>query len=145
MIHITDTVGLNERDITTRFVRAAGPGSEHHRTKATAVEMRFDLGKSSLPVNVAERLVAIAGRHVTTDGVLVIVGRAAASQGQNRDDALAQLVALVRRAAKPPNKRKRTHARRAVRVERRESKQRHSAVKRRRHVNVAAETATRVV
>lgn len=53
-----------------------------------------------------ERLVALAGRHVTTDGVLLIVSRALRSQAQNREAAQARLVALLKRAAKPPKKRK---------------------------------------
>ena len=48
---------------------------------ATAVELRVDIGKSSLPSDLKERLIAMAGRHVTTDGVLVIVSRGAPFAG----------------------------------------------------------------
>jgi len=130
MIKITDTVALDDREITERFVRATGPGGQNVNKEATAVELRVDIGSSSLPPDVRERLVALAGRQVTTDGVLVIVSRALRSQAQNRDAAHARLVALLKRAAKPPTKRKATKPGRAVRDERLSSKHRQSAIKR---------------
>ena len=75
MIHITDTVVLNEREIRERFVRATGPGGQNIDKDVTAVELRVDIGKSSLPSDLKERLIAMAGRHVTTDGVLMVVSR----------------------------------------------------------------------
>jgi len=130
MIHITDTIVLNEREIKERFVRAIGPGGQNIDKDATAVELRMDIGRSSLPSELKERLIAIAGRHVTTDGVLVIVSRALRSQVQNREAAHARLVTLLKRAAKPPKKRKGTRPTQAVREERLTSKHRHSAIKR---------------
>jgi ribosome-associated protein len=130
MIHITDTIVLNEREIRERFVRATGPGGQNIDKDATAVELRVDIGRSSLPSELKERLIAIAGRHVTTDGVLMVVSRAHRSQAQNRDAARARLLSLLERAAKPPKKRKATKPRAAAREERLVSKKRHSAVKR---------------
>jgi ribosome-associated protein len=69
MIHITDTIVLDDREIKERFVRATGPGGQNVQKEATAVELRVDLGRSLLPPDVKERLIALAGRHVTTDGV----------------------------------------------------------------------------
>ena len=130
MIHITDTIVLNEREIKERFVRAIGPGGQNIDKDATAVELRLDIGRSSLPFDLKERLIALAGRHVTTDGVLMVVSRAHRSQAQNRDAARARLLSLLERAAKPPKKRKATKPRAAAREERLVSKKRHSAVKR---------------
>jgi ribosome-associated protein len=45
---------------------------------------------------------------LTTAGVLVVFSRAHRSQAQNRDTARAALVALLKRAAKVPKKRKPT-------------------------------------
>jgi ribosome-associated protein len=130
MIHITDTIVLNEREIKERFVRAIGPGGQNIDKDATAVELRVDIGRSSLPSELKERLIAIAGRHVTTDGVLMVVSRAHRSQAQNRDAARARLLSLLERAAKPPKKRKATKPGSGAREERLVSKKRHSAVKR---------------
>ena len=130
MIQVTDTIVLDEREITERFVRAIGPGGQNVNKDATAVELRVDIRRSSLAPDVKERLIALAGRHVTTDGVLVVDSRVHRSQAQNRDAARARLVALLKRAAKPPKKRKPTKPRAAAREERLASKKLHSAVKR---------------
>jgi ribosome-associated protein len=130
VIHITDTTTFDDHEITERFVRATGPGSQNVRKEATAVELRFDIGKSSLPSDVKERLIAIAGRHVTTDGVLVVVGRADRSQERNRNAARGRLLTLLRRASTPPTERKPTRISAATRRERLVSKERKSDVKR---------------
>ena len=61
MIQVTDTIILNDREINERFVRARGPGSQNVNKDATAVELRIDIGKSSLPPDVKERLIALGG------------------------------------------------------------------------------------
>ena len=145
MIHITDTVSFNEHDVTERFVRARGSGKQNARGEETAVELRVDLVKSSLPLDVTERLIALAGKHhVTDEHVLVVVSRASRSQAENRATAHTRLLRLIERAATPPTPHKITKPRRAVRESRREAKQWHGAVKRSRHVNVGKETAKRV-
>ena len=129
-MHITDSIVLDDRAITERFVRATGPGGQNVNKEATAVELRVDVRKSALPPDVKERLIALAGRHVTTDGVLIVVSRAHRSQVENRDTARASLAALLRRAAKPPKRRKATSPSQAERANRSISKERRSAVKR---------------
>ena len=129
-MHVTDSIVLDDRAITERFVRATGPGGQNVNKEATAVELRVDVRKSALPPDVKERLIALAGRHVTTDGVLIVVSRAHRSQVENRDTARASLAALLRRAAKPPKRRKATSPSQAERANRSISKERRSAVKR---------------
>jgi ribosome-associated protein len=130
MIRVTDTISLQAREVKERFVRASGPGGQNLNKDATAVELRFDIRKSSLPSDVKDRLIALGGRHVTTGGVLVVVGRDSASQLQNREAAHARLVALVTRAATVPKKRRPAKPRRAAVERSRISKERRSAVKR---------------
>ena len=130
MIHITDTIVLNEREIRERFVRATGPGGQNIDKDATAVELRVDIGKSSLPSDLKERLIAMAGRQVTTNGVLMVVSRAHRSQTENRDAARARLVSLLQRAATPLKTRKATRPRSAACEERLVDKKRHGAIKR---------------
>ena len=130
MIHITDTVAFDEGEIGERFVRAIGPGGINGDRDATAVELRLDIPKSSLPHEVKERLMALGGRHVTSAGVLVVVARADRSQVQNRSAAHARLLALLERAAKPPASRRPTTLTAATRRKRLSAKQRQSAVKR---------------
>lgn len=101
MIHISDAVALDEREIAERFVRATGSHGQNVNRDATAVELRVDLATSALPVAFKERLRVVAGRHVTSHDVLVVVSRGFRSQVKNRAAARARLVALLERAAKP--------------------------------------------
>ena len=105
MIRVTDAILLSDREVKERLVRASGPGGQNVKKEATAVELRFDIGRSSLPPDIKDRVIALAGRGVTTDGVLVVLSRAHRSQAKNRDAARDRLVALLQRAAKPPTKR----------------------------------------
>jgi ribosome-associated protein len=129
MIRITDDLALDEREVEERFVRAIGPGGQNVRKEATAVELRFDIGISSLPPDVKGRLVALAGRAVTTDGVLVVVSRVHRSQAANREAVRARMITLLQRAARVPRTRRPTKPRRVVRAKRLASKRLRGAVK----------------
>jgi ribosome-associated protein len=132
MIQLHDSIALDEHEIHERFVRAAGPAGQSLRKTASAVELRLDLLSSRLPADVKARLIILAGRRMTTDGVLVIVSRVHRSQAKNRDAAHERLVTLLKRAAQPPDQRV-TGAPPAVADENRlASKHHQSAVKRRR-------------
>ena len=130
MIHVTDAVVFDDREIKERFVRASGPGGQNVNKVATVAELRVDLRKSSLPADVKERLIALAGRRVTASGVLMIVSQVHRSQAQNRAAAHERLLTLLTRAAHPPAKRTRTKPRAGARERRLETKKRTSAVKR---------------
>jgi ribosome-associated protein len=129
MLRVTDSITLGDHEVEERFVRAMGPGGQNVRNEETAVELRLDVGGSSLPADVQDRLLQLAGRAVTTEGVLVVVSRAHRSQAENRKAARVRLVALLRRAAKPPTTRRLTKPRRAVREERLAAKKRRGTVK----------------
>jgi len=130
MIQITSDLRLDDRDIAERFVRSIGSRSQNVRKEATAVELRLDIGKAALPPDVKARVMALGGRHVTTDGVLVVTSRANRSQAENRRAARARLVVLLKRAAEAPKPRRATKPAPSVRRDRRASKQRHGALKR---------------
>ncbi len=130
MIKVTDAIVLEQRDVHERFVRAIGARGQNVNKEPTAVELRFDIGQSSLPSDVKERVMDLAGRQVTNGGVLVIVSRAFRSQADNRKAARARLLALLQRAAKPPKRRAKTNPGPAAREDRLSSKHRQSARKR---------------
>ena len=109
MITITDTLGLDDTEISESFIRASGPGGQNVNKVASAVQLRFDVrGSPSLPFPVRERLERLAGNRVSQDGVLIITARRFRSQERNRADAQERLVALIRRAATPPPRRRPT-------------------------------------
>jgi ribosome-associated protein len=129
MIRVTDTIVIDAREVRERFVRASGPGGQNVNKVATAVELRFDVEASSLPADVKERLTALAGNRMTSDGVLVIDSREHRTQAQNREAARDRLVALVARAATRRRRRRATRPNAASRERRLESKKRRGAVK----------------
>ncbi|MEW5746332.1 MAG: alternative ribosome rescue aminoacyl-tRNA hydrolase ArfB [Nitrospirota bacterium] len=130
MIPVTDTLALDDRDIELRFIRSSGPGGQHVNKAATAVQLRFDAAHSaSLSEEVRQRLMRLAGKRLTGEGVLVIEASRYRTQEQNRQDALARLVMLLRKAMTPPKQRRKTAPSRASREQRLVEKRRRSAVK----------------
>jgi ribosome-associated protein len=130
MIRVTGTIAIDEREIHQQFIRASGPGGQNVNKVATAVQLRFDAAHSpSLPEDVRNRLLHLAGRRLTKEGYLVIDARRFRTQEQNRQDALARLVDLIRRAAQKPKIRKRTKPTLASRERRLERKRRRSKTK----------------
>jgi len=129
VIRITDSIVIEDRELDERFVRASGPGGQNVNKVSTAVELRFDVRASSLPFDFRDRLIALAGHRMTSDGVLLIDSREHRTQGQNREAARARLVALLRHAARRPKTRRPTKPKRAAKEKRLESKRQRSEVK----------------
>ena len=109
MIQVTSGIAINEDEIHQEFVQASGPGGQNVNKVATAVQLRFDVGNSpSLPDEVRERLLSLARRQVTKEGILIISARRFRTQGANRQDAIGRLVELIRKAAQKPQIRHKT-------------------------------------
>ena len=131
MIHITDAVAIDESEIREGFIRASGPGGRNVNSVASAVQIRFDVRRSpSLPEGVRERLVRLAGRRMTKDGVLVINARRYRTQARNRQDAITRLAELVRSAAVAPKQRRQTGPTGKAKMRRLEAKRRRAKTKR---------------
>lgn len=130
MIRITDNISIDESEIEESFVRSSGPGGQNVNKLSTAVQLRFDVRRSlSLPNDVAIRLMRIAGKRMTKDGVLVLIAQNHRTQERNRAEAQERLVAMIQEAAVRPTPRRATKPTRSSKQERLDSKKRRSGIK----------------
>ncbi len=130
MISITRNLSIDEKEIQLHFVRASGPGGQNVNKVASAVQLRFDVGNSpSLPGEVRMRLLRVAGKRITQEGILIIEARQYRTQERNREDALGRLVDLLRKATEIPKLRKKTRPTKAAKERRIESKKLRGSVK----------------
>ncbi|MDX1488935.1 MAG: alternative ribosome rescue aminoacyl-tRNA hydrolase ArfB [Acidiferrobacterales bacterium] len=127
---MTPRISIDEREIRQRFIRASGPGGQNINKVATAVQIRFDVARSpSLPPDVRERVMRLAGTRMTKQGILVIDARRFRTQERNRQDAIDRLLALIRVAAVKPKVRRKTSPPLVAKKRRLEAKRRRSASK----------------
>ena len=119
MLRVSDSVRIPDHELAERFLRSDGPGGQHVNRTESAVELRFDVARSSsLPAAVRARLLARGDRRLTRDGVLVLQARRFRDQARNRADARARLAAWIASALAAPTPRKATRPTRGA-VERR--------------------------
>ena len=90
---------VREEEVEFTAVRAQGPGGQNVNKVSSAVHLRFDIRASSLPAVVKEKLLALPGRRVSKEGILILKAQSARSQEQNRVQALARLEQLVEEAS----------------------------------------------
>jgi ribosome-associated protein len=133
VILVTSSLTLDENEFQFVFSRSSGPGGQNVNKVATAVQLRFDVVRSpSLPDDVKDRLIRLAGSRMTQEGVLVINARRYRSQEKNREDAVERLLELVRAAAQRPKRRIKTKPTQSSRERRLREKRHRSKVKSRR-------------
>jgi ribosome-associated protein len=126
-MHAPLTISPDEVEITA--IRAQGAGGQNVNKVSNAVHLRFDIGRSSLPPDVRERLLALGDQRISKDGVVVIKAQAHRSLEKNRDDAMRRLEELVNSVARPPKTRRPTRPTRGSVIRRLDEKTHRARVK----------------
>jgi ribosome-associated protein len=131
MHRVTDAISIDDAELSETFVRSSGPGGQNVNKVSSAVQLRFDVRHSpSLPNDVAVRLMRLAGKRLTKEGVIVIIAQSHRAQERNRADARERLFALIRHAAVRPVPRRATKVPKAQKRKRIEGKKHRSTIKR---------------
>ena len=113
-------ISTDEVELTA--VRSQGPGGQNVNKVSSAIQLRFDVGASSLPPELKERVLALRDHRLTKGGVVVIKSQEHRSQDMNRMAALLRLHDLLELAALVQKPRKPTRPTRSSQVKRVESK-----------------------
>src|SRR5476649_1530879 len=130
LVPVTDTISVDDAELIENFVRSSGPGGQNVNKVSSAVQLRFDVRASpSLPNDVAIRLMRLAGKRLTKDGIIVIIAQSHRAQERNRADAQERLFDLIRQAAVRPVPRRATKVPKAQKRQRVEGKRYRSAIK----------------
>ena len=129
MLRIARDLSIDENDLDISFVRASGPGGQNVNKLSTAVQLRYDARRLTLPDDAARRLERLAGQRMTKDGVIVIHAQRFRTQERNRSDAIERLVGLLREAMVRPVPRRATRPTLASKKRRLDGKMRRSDIK----------------
>ena len=120
---------LPEEALEEKFIASSGPGGQNVNKVATAVQLRCDVFRLGLAPHVYQKLKALAGSRMTSDGELVITARTWRTQEANREEARTRLAALIAKAHERQAKRVKTKPSRAAKAKRVDAKKQRGSVK----------------
>ena len=113
---------ISPEEIELTAIRSQGPGGQNVNKVASAIQLRFDIHASSLPVEIKERLLSLRDHRITQSGWVVIKSQEHRSQDMNRMAAMLRLHDLLALAAVVQKKRKATRPTHSSQLKRVESK-----------------------
>ena len=113
---------ISPEEVELTAIRSQGPGGQNVNKVASAIQLRFDIHASSLPIDVKERLLSLRDHRITQSGWVVIKSQEHRSQDMNRMAALLRLHDLLALATVVQKKRKATRPTRSSQLKRVESK-----------------------
>ncbi|NSY33892.1 aminoacyl-tRNA hydrolase [Pseudoalteromonas sp. JC28] len=108
MLKISNNVTLAEWEIDISAIRAQGAGGQNVNKVSSAIHLRFDINRSTLPDFYKSRLLALKDSRVTKEGVIVLKAQSFRTQEQNKEDALERLKTLILAATKVEKTRRAT-------------------------------------
>lgn len=108
MLEITKNLQISADELAFSYIRSPGPGGQNVNKVATAVLLRFNVLNSSLPLEVKERVLDVLKHRITATNEIIIKASNHRTQDRNRQEAINRLLQLLRNAAIPPKKRKKT-------------------------------------
>ena len=129
ILQISNNYSIPADEIEYQSIRASGPGGQHVNKSSSAVHLRFDLQASSLPRVWCERLLQVADRRISSDGIIVIKAASHRSLEKNREDARLRLQQLIQSITTSPRKRRPTRPSRSARQRRMDKKSQRSKTK----------------